>query len=306
MDKVYNIMSAMRGNMNRIILKAKAKVNLSLDVVGIREDGYHEMKMINHSIDLYDVLTFEACDEGIWLTSNEDTIPLDERNLVIKTARKLQSQFNVKRGVKIHLEKRIPAQAGLAGGSSDAAATLKALNTLWQLGLSQPELLAIGVTIGADVPYCLVGGTALVEGIGEKITPIKALRPMAVLVVKPDIDIATPWAFKKLDDSIIENHPDIAAIIGLLDDDDYDGLKANLGNVFEAIAFIDYPEIAAIKKEMLEQGALAAIMTGSGSTIVGYYRDQELAVRSWQQFKKKYPMCFLSKTEESEGENYVG
>jgi 4-diphosphocytidyl-2-C-methyl-D-erythritol kinase len=306
MDKVYNIMSAMRGNMNRIILKAKAKVNLSLDVIGIREDGYHEMKMINHSIDLNDVLTFEACDEGIWLTSNEDTIPLDERNLVIKAARKLHHQFDVKQGVKIHLEKRIPAQAGLAGGSSDAAATLKGLNTLWQLGLSQSELLAIGVTIGADVPYCLVGGTALVEGIGEKITPLKELRKMAVLVVKPDIDIATPWAFKKLDDAIIAKHPDIAAIIDLLEDDDYDGLRVKLGNVFEAIAFTDYPEIEVIKKEMLEQGALAAIMTGSGSTVIGYYRDQELAVKSWQQFKEKYTMCFLSKTEESEGENDVG
>ncbi len=306
MDKVYNIMSAMRGNMNRVILKAKAKVNLSLDVTGIREDGYHEMKMINHSIDLDDVLTFETCDEGIILTSNENSIPLDERNLVIKAARKLRCQFEVKQGVKIHLEKRIPAQAGLAGGSSDAAATLKGLNTLWQLGLSQSELVAIGVTIGADVPYCLVGGTALVEGIGEKITPLKDLRKMAVLVVKPDIDIATPWAFKKLDGSTIAKHPDIAAIITLLEDDDYDGLKANLGNVFETIAFADYPEIEAIKKEMLEQGALAAIMTGSGSTVIGYYRDQQLAEKSWQQFKEKYRMCFLSKIAESEGENDVG
>lgn len=306
MDKVYNIMSAMRGNMNRVMVKAKAKVNLSLDVTGIRQDGYHEMKMINHSIDLDDVLTFESCDDGIILTSNENTIPLDERNLVIKAALKLQCQFDVKQGVKIHLEKRIPAQAGLAGGSSDAAATLKGLNTLWQLGLSQSELLAIGVTIGADVPYCLVGGTALVEGIGEKITPLKDLRKMAVLVVKPDIDIATPWAFKKLDGATIAKHPDIAAIITLLEDDDYDGLKANLGNVFEAIAFADYPEIEAIKKEMLERGALAAIMTGSGSTVIGYYRDQQLAEKSWQQFKEKYRMCFLSKIAESEGENDVG
>lgn len=306
MDKVYNIMSAMRGNMNRIILKARAKVNLSLDVTGIREDGYHEMKMINHSIDLHDVLTFEACEEGIELTSNQDAIPLDERNLVMKAAQKLRHQFAVKQGVKIHLEKRIPAQAGLAGGSSDAAATLKALNALWQLGLSQSQLLAIGVTIGADVPYCLVGGTALVEGIGEKITAIKDLPQLAVLVVKPDIDIATPWAFKKLDGVTIETHPDIAAIIKLLENDDYNGLNASLGNVFEAIAAAAYPEIAAIKKAMLKQGALAAIMTGSGSTVIGYYQDQELAVQSWQQFKEKYKMCFLSKTAESEGENDVG
>ena len=292
--------------MNKLILKARAKVNLSLDVTGIREDGYHEMKMINHSIDLHDVLSFEACDAGIWLTSNQDSIPLDERNLVIKAAQKLLHQFDVEQGVKIHLEKRIPAQAGLAGGSSDAAATLKALNVLWQLGLSQSQLLAIGVTIGADVPYCLVGGTALVEGIGEKITPIKDLPQLAVLVVKPDIDIATPWAFNKLDGVTIEKHPDIAAIIELLENDDYNRLNASLGNVFETIVAAAYPEIAAIKKAMLKQGALAAIMTGSGSTVIGYYPDQEAAARSWQQLSNKYTMCFLSKTAESEGENDVG
>lgn len=292
--------------MNKVILKARAKVNLSLDVIGIREDGYHEMKMINHSIDLNDVLTFESCDEGIILTSNENSIPLDERNLVIKVAQKLHREFNVEQGVKIHLEKRIPAQAGLAGGSSDAAATLKGLNTLWQLGLSQAELLAIGVTIGADIPYCLVGGTALVEGIGEKITPLKDLKQMAVLVVKPDIDIATPWAFKKLDGAAIAKHPEISVIIELLEQGNYAGLKAKLGNVFEDIAFVEYPEIVAIKNEMLAQGALAAIMTGSGSTIIGYYLSQEEAVRSWQRFKEKYTMCFLSKTAENEGENYVG
>jgi len=305
MDKVYNIMSALRGRMSKIILKARAKVNLSLDVTGIREDGYHEMRMINHSIELADVLTFYPREQGIVLTSNEHTIPLDERNLVIKVALKLQNQFTIKRGAKIHLEKRIPAQAGLAGGSSDAAAALKGLNTLWQLGLSQSELLKIAVTIGADVPYCLVGGTALVEGIGEKITPIGDLRKMTILVVKPDIDIATPWAFKKLDNSIIKKHPDISALMALLKQDAYHELKEVVGNVFEAVAFADYPEIAAIKKEMLATGALASIMTGSGSTVIGYYADRELAVKMWQQFKEIYPLCFLSKTEESGGENYV-
>ncbi|MBU4542145.1 MAG: 4-(cytidine 5'-diphospho)-2-C-methyl-D-erythritol kinase [Firmicutes bacterium] len=291
--------------MNRVILKARAKVNLSLDVIGIREDGYHEMKMINHSIELADVLTFESRDQGIVLTSNEETMPLDERNLVIKAARKLQEQFAIKQGVKIHLEKKIPAQAGLAGGSSDAAATLKGLNTLWQLGLSQAELLAIGVTIGADVPYCLFGGTALVEGIGEKITPLKNLQKMAILVVKPDIDIATPWAFKKLDNSIIKKHPDIDAIMAMLEDCNYDQLKEAVGNVFETIAFADYPEIAAIKKEMLAHGALMSVMSGSGSTVIGYYRDQEMAVKAWQHFKEKFTLCFLSKTEESGGEDDV-
>ncbi|MBU4439489.1 MAG: 4-(cytidine 5'-diphospho)-2-C-methyl-D-erythritol kinase [Acetobacterium sp.] len=292
--------------MDTISLKAKAKVNLSLDVTGIRENGYHEMRMINHSIDLEDILTFEACDEGVILTSNDQTIPLDERNLVMKAALKLQNQFNIKQGVKIHLEKRIPAQAGLAGGSSDAAATLKGLNILWKLKLSLQELLAIGVTIGADVPYCLVGGTALVEGIGEKITPLKDLKSMSVLVVKPDINIATPWAFKKLDELTIEKHPDIKAVIELLEVNDYASLKDGIGNVFEAVAFTAYPEIAEIKKEMLAQDAIAAIMTGSGSTVIGYFPNLEVAEQLYRRFKEKYKMCFLTGIKKNEGENYVG
>nr|WP_320026978.1 4-(cytidine 5'-diphospho)-2-C-methyl-D-erythritol kinase [uncultured Acetobacterium sp.] len=292
--------------MDTISLKAKAKVNLSLDVTGIRENGYHEMRMINHSIDLEDILTFEACDEGVILTSNDQKIPLDETNLVMKAALKLQNQFNIKQGVKIHLEKRIPAQAGLAGGSSDAAATLKGLNILWKLKLSLQELLAIGVTIGADVPYCLVGGTALVEGIGEQITPLKDLKSMPVLVVKPDINIATPWAFKQLDELMIEKHPDIKAIIQLLEANDYNGLKDSIGNVFEAVAFTIYPEIAEIKKAMLAQGAIAATMTGSGSTVIGYFPNQESAQKSWQRFKETDAMCFLTGTSENKGEDYVG
>lgn len=292
--------------MDKISLKARAKVNLSLDVTGIRADGYHEMRMINHSIDLEDILTFEACDEGVILTSNDQTIPLDERNLVMKAALNLQNQFNIKQGVKIHLEKKIPAQAGLAGGSSDAAATLKGLNIIWNLNLSIKELLAIGVTIGADVPYCLVGGTALVEGIGEQITPLKDLKSMPVLVVKPDINIATPWAFKQLDELTIEKHPDIKAIIQLLEANDYNGLKDIIGNVFEAVAFTTYPEIAEIKKEMLEQGAIASIMTGSGSTVIGYFLNQEVAEQSYRRFNEKYKMCFLIGTKEDEGEDYVG
>lgn len=292
--------------METFSLKAKAKVNLSLDVIGVREDSYHEMRMINHSINLEDILTFEPYDKGIILTSNDQTIPLDERNLVMKAARKLQGRFDIKQGVKIHLEKRIPARAGLAGGSSDAAATLKGLNIIWNLKLSRAELLAIGVTIGADVPYCLVGGTALVEGIGEKITPLKELKNMPVLVVKPEIDIATPWAFKKLDELTIEKHPDINEVIQLLEANDYAGLKDTVGNVFEAVAFTAYPEIAAVKKTMLAQGAVASIMTGSGSTVIGYYPNQEAAEQSYRQFKKKYTMCFLTGIRENEGEDYVG
>lgn len=167
------------------------------------------------------------------------------------------------------------------------------------------ELLKIGVTIGADVPYCLVGGTALVEGIGEKITPLKNIKNMPVLVVKPEINIATPWAFKKLDEMTIEKHPDINRLVRLLEADDYKNLQSAMGNVFEMVALNRYPGIDEIKKEMLNQGAIAAIMTGSGSTVVGYYENQELAKISWQRFREKYTMCFLSSTWENEGEDNV-
>lgn len=291
--------------MDTIVLKARAKVNLALDVTGIRADGYHEMRMINHSIDLEDQLTFEPHDDRVLLTSNVQSIPLDERNLVMKVVRKIQSQFNINKGVKIHLDKKIPAQAGLAGGSSDAAATLKGLNRIWKLNLSMAELVEMGGSIGADIPYCLVGGTALVEGIGEKITPLKELNKMTVLVVKPEIDIATPWAFKKLDELTITKHPDIMALIKLLNADDYERLQDVIGNVFENVVFERYPEIAKIKKVMRRQGALASVMTGSGSTVVGYYRDYELAKQSWERFNDKYELCFLTQTCEKEGDDDV-
>lgn len=285
--------------MDKVVVKAKAKVNLALDVTGIREDGYHEMRMINHSIDLEDTLIFENNPEGITLTSNNQRIPLDEKNLVMIALCKLQKRFNLDRGIKIHIDKRIPAQAGLAGGSSDAAATLSGLNRLWNLNLTTEELLEIGVTIGADVPYCLVGGTALVEGMGEKITALPSLKKWHVVVIKPDVDIPTPWAFKKLDQKAIKDHPDIPGIIELLKNQNDTALQAALGNVFEEVVFEAYPEISEIKKELQAKGAFAAIMTGSGSTLVGYYQNKARAEQSWQQLRKKYTRCYLSQVSES-------
>jgi 4-diphosphocytidyl-2-C-methyl-D-erythritol kinase len=220
---------------------------------------------------------------------------------VIKVVRVLQKRFEIVKGVRIHLVKKIPAEAGLAGGSSDAAATLKGLNRLWRLNLTKTQLLGIGVGIGADVPYCLIGGTALVEGIGEKITPLKPLKKLYVLVVKPEISIATPWAFKKLDEGIIETHPDIPAIIKRLEKERYEELGEIIGNVFEPVVFKCYPEIETIKRSLTTYGALAAIMTGSGSTVVGYFIQRETAEKARLILGQKYKSCFLSATTESEG-----
>lgn len=282
--------------MEKIIVSAQAKVNLSLDVLGKRENGYHEMQMINHCITLQDTLTFESSHKGVTLTSNIQDIPLDEKNLVMIALRKLQKRFDVNKGIKIHLEKRIPHEAGLAGGSSDAAATLKGLNTFWNLGLDTQELINIGVTIGADVPYCILGGTALVEGIGEKITPLLSINKLYVVVVKPKVNISTPWAFKSLDLGGIKKRPDIPRVIQSLKAEDYQGLRLAMGNVFEPIVFAKYPEINQIKNELIDHGAIAAIMTGSGATVVGYYQEKTSAENAWELFSKKYTRCFLSET----------
>ncbi|MGV8907086.1 MAG: 4-(cytidine 5'-diphospho)-2-C-methyl-D-erythritol kinase [Acetobacterium sp.] len=282
--------------MEKIIVIAQAKVNLSLDVLGKREDGYHEMQMVNHCIGLQDTLTFESCPKGVTLTSNVSGIPLDEKNLVMIALRKLQQRFDLNKGIKIHLEKKIPHEAGLAGGSSDAAATLKGLNTLWNLGLSTQELLSIGVTIGADVPYCILGGTALVEGIGEKITPLLSMKKLYVVVVKPNVNISTPWAFKSLNLKMIKKRPDIPGVISSLAAEDYTGLRSAMGNVFETVVLKKYPVINEIKKGLINHGAVASIMTGSGATVIGYYLDETAAKAAWKLFSKQYTMCFLSET----------
>ncbi|MBK5245075.1 MAG: 4-(cytidine 5'-diphospho)-2-C-methyl-D-erythritol kinase [Eubacteriaceae bacterium] len=282
--------------MEKIIIGAQAKVNLSLDVLGKREDGYHDMQMVNHSIAFHDTLTFESCHKGVALTSNIQGIPLDEKNLVMIALRKLQKCFDVNKGIKIHLEKRIPHEAGLAGGSSDAAATLKGLNTLWKLGLGTKELLDIGGSIGADVPYCLLGGTALVEGIGDKITPLLPMKKLYVVVVKPNMNISTPWAFKFLDLGGIQKRPDIPRVIHSLEVEDYRGLRDAMGNVFEPVIIGKYPEINEIKNDLISHGAIASIMTGSGPTVIGYYLKKASAENAWKLFSKKYTMCFLSET----------
>jgi len=282
--------------MDKIIVKARAKVNLSLDVLGTREDGYHEMQMVNHSIELHDTLTFESCDKEVNLTSNIKGIPLDEKNLVIKAMKKLQNYADINKGIKIYLKKRIPYKAGLAGGSSDAAATLKGLNTLWHLGLTLQELVEIGATIGADVPYCLMGGTALVEGIGEKIIPLLPIKKLYVVVVKPNVNISTPWAFRALDHHVIQKRPDIPGVIRSLEAEDYAELRQAMGNVFEPLVSAKFAEIDDIKRGLLDHGAAAAIMTGSGPTVIGYFTEKAEARNVWKLFSKKYKMCFLSET----------
>ena len=257
-------------------LRALAKINLGLDILGKREDGYHEVRMIMQTIQMYDVLEIKKKKApGISLSENYPYIPCDERNLVYKAAKLLMDEFQVKGGVTIRLEKFIPVAAGMAGGSSDAAATLVGINRLFKLGLSERELMDRAVKIGADVPYCIMRGTALAEGIGEKLTGITQVPECFVLIGKPGINVSTRAAYESLNLSGIQNHPDIDGMIQDIQNGDLQGMTAKMGNVFEPGIIGQYPVIQEIKDLMESHGALKAMMSGSGPTVFGIFDSQE-------------------------------
>ena len=257
-------------------LRALAKINLGLDILGKREDGYHEVRMIMQTIQMYDVLEIKKKKApGISLSVNYPYSPCDERNLVYKAAKLLMDEFQVKGGVTIRLEKFIPVAAGMAGGSSDAAATLVGINRLFKLGLSERELMDRAVKIGADVPYCIMRGTALAEGIGEKLTGITQVPECFVLIGKPGINVSTRVAYESLNLSGIQNHPDIDGMIQDIQNGDLQGMTAKMGNVFEPGIIGQYPVIQEIKDLMESHGALKAMMSGSGPTVFGIFDSQE-------------------------------
>lgn len=258
-------------------LRALAKINLGLDVVGKRDDGYHEVRMIMQTIQMYDVLEIEKREEpGIVLTTNIPYVPTDERNLVYKAAKLLMDEFHVQEGLSMKLEKFIPVAAGMAGGSSDAAAAFVGVNRLFGLGLSEEELMKRAVKIGADVPYCIMRGTALAEGIGEKLTRLPKVPHCYVLVGKPGVNVSTKAAYEnlRLSDPDVE-HPDIDGMAEAVKAGDLDGVIARMGNVFEPGIIRKYPVIQEIKDLMEENGARKALMSGSGPTVFGIFDSKE-------------------------------
>ena len=233
----------------RIERKAYAKINLGLDVTGKREDGYHIVSMIMQNVDLYDTLTFEKNDTGeIILNASSPKIPTDDSNLICKVAKQLREKYGVKDGVSVYLEKRIPVAAGMAGGSTDGAATYMALNELWNLGLDTKTMCGLAVKLGADIPYCIIGGTALAEGIGEELTTISDMPKCHLVIAKPDIDVSTGWVYKTLDSKEIENHPDIAGVRTAIENDDLKGMCEKIGNVLEYVTASKYSVINDIEK----------------------------------------------------------
>lgn len=268
-------------------LKALAKINLGLDVLGRRENGYHDVRMVMQTIYLYDKVTLNKTEEpGIQLKTNLSYLPVDDKNIAYKAAKMLMEEFNIEDGIEIILDKHIPVAAGLAGGSSNAAAVLVGMNRLFQLGLSQQELMDRGVKLGADVPYCVMRGTVLAEGIGEILTPLTPMPKCFVLVAKPGISVSTKTIYEKLDAKKIEDHPDIDGIIEGLDEGDLNKVAASMGNVLERVTIEDYPIIDEIKNVMKEEGALNAMMSGSGPTVFGIFDDKTVAKRAGQKIKE--------------------
>ena len=277
----------MEDKMNEISIKAYAKINLGLDVIRRREDGYHELKMIMQTINLYDSLTLTATEEpGIDLHINLSSLPCNENNLVVKAARLMMDTYGITQGVKIELLKHIPIAAGMAGGSADAAATLKAMNELFHLGASKEDLMRLGVTLGADIPYCIMEGTALSEGIGELLTPLKAMPSCHILIVKPNVNVSTKYVYQnlKLDETTI--HPDIDGMVASIQKNDLHGIVDRLGNVLETVTIPRHPKVEEIKKEMLSMGALGSLMSGSGPTVFGIFKNYTSAKRCYDAFKK--------------------
>ena len=273
--------------MDKISLKALAKINLGLDVVRRREDGYHEVRMVMQTIHLFDRLNIEKTkDAGISIKTNLFVLPVNENNLIYKAGKLLMDEFNITEGVSVELDKRIPVAAGMAGGSTDAAAMLYGMNKIFDLGLSMQELKDRGVKIGADVPYCLMRGTALAEGIGEKLKSLPPMIKCPVLIAKPQISVSTKFVYEnlRLDENTV--HPDIDALIQDIKDKDLHEVCNHMGNVLETVTIPNYPIIDEIKKKMMNSGAIGAMMSGSGPTVFGLFEDEETAKKAYKEMKK--------------------
>lgn len=277
----------MNRDVNTLTRKAYAKINLGLDVVRRLENGYHQVRMIMQTVGLYDVLIFRAVKSGIRITADSGELSTGEDNLIYKAARLLMETYGVEAGVEIHLEKHIPIAAGMAGGSTDAAATLLGLNDLFGLQLSPKQLRQMGVYIGADVPYCIMGGTALAEGIGELLTPLPPVPQGTLLIAKPDIQVSTKYVYEHLDARETWQHPDIDGMRSAIESADLAGIMERLGNVLETVTIEAYPVIAQIKREMLSCGAMGSLMSGSGPTVFGIYGSEEQAQAARDCLEKK-------------------
>lgn len=277
--------------------KSYAKINLSLDVTGKREDGYHLLKMVMQSISLHDEIDIELKQEsGVILTTDKPYIPVDDRNIAKKAADLFLRRINSDKGVKIHITKNIPVAAGLAGGSTNGGTVLRVLNKMFNYPVSDEELLELGLELGADVPFTMVGGTALCEGVGEKITQLKDFSDHTIVLVKPPFGISTSAVFKSLKVDMIRIHPETEKLIEAIEKDNLDSAVLYMKNVLENVSLNKHPVLRKIKSELTRYGALTSLMTGSGPSVFGFFNDDIKLKRASEKMVVKNPETFVIKT----------
>lgn len=278
-------------------IKAYAKVNISLDILGKREeDGYHLLKMIMQRIDLYDVLDIDKQKSGITITCNKSYVPVDHRNLAYKAAALFKDTYKIKEGVKINITKNIPVSAGLAGGSTDGAAVLKAMNKIFNVNATDEDLKRIGLNLGADIPYCIQGGTALCEGIGEVITPLDPFKDKIIVLVKPGFGVSTKDVYKNFDLSKVKKHPETDKLIQAMKSDDLTYVAQNMKNLLENVTLRKHKILVKIKEEMNSLGAVGAMMSGSGPTVFAFFDDMLKAQVCFEKMKERYSDVFITRT----------
>ncbi len=281
--------------METIVLRAYAKVNLTLDVLKKREDGYHDVEMIMQQIGIFDEVSLSVLEKGIKVFSGHHYVPDDENNIAYKAAKVFFEATRLSGGVDIHIKKNIPVAAGLAGGSADAAAVLIGLNTLYAAGLSLEELMVLGKPIGADVPFCLKGGTCLSEGIGEKLTALKASGDYYILIVKPPVGVSTKEVYEALAIDKIRRHPDTKLAISALEEGNLYGLVEGMYNVLEEVTASRLKSINEIKSRLMSYGAKKAMMSGSGPTVFGIFNRLDRAEKALKNIKRHYQEAYVVK-----------
>lgn len=282
--------------MEELIIEAYGKVNLALDVIRKRNDGYHDINTIMQQIDLKDIVTIKDREKGIKIECNNPEVPVDSSNLVYTAWEKMKEKAKIDRGVHIIIEKNIPVASGLAGGSTDAAAVLKGLNKLWKLNFSKKELMDIGISIGADVPYCIMGGTALAEGIGEKLKILKSFSNKLILLANPGISVSTAHVYNSLRLDRIEKSPDMDMLVQAVENDDIYTLAKNMANILEQVTVEEFSQIKTIKEDMIRYGALGSLMSGSGPTVFGLFDDEKKLVKCKEYLEKKVAKVIITKT----------
>jgi len=276
-----------------LIIEAPAKINLTLDIKGKRPDGYHELETVMHQIDLVDRICLTLTGTGIKVASNSGLIPDDERNLAYKAASLLKKKYGLKKGVEIFIEKNIPVEAGLAGGSTDAAAVLTGLNQLLELGLSRQEIMGLAAEAGSDVPFCVLGGTALARGRGEILQPLAEGPSLKIVLVKPDFSLSTREVFEDFRLENIDTSPDTPAFLAAWENYDIINVAQLLNNVLESVSLVQRPEIAGIKQQLCELGALNALMSGSGPSVFAVFHNHSDAEQAFMKMKEQYKESYL-------------